>query len=135
MVNFARALCLGADVLKGPNQKPFQGELNYDAMVWLDSDMAFNPETMDKLIQRCLNDKPVVSELILWMVENHYVVLKIGIKNITKSMVHFNSFLSKIVKERMNINEDTKELDENKDVVVDAAYVGMGYMAIRKRCN
>jgi len=30
MVNFARCKCLGANVLRGPNQKPWDGKLQYD---------------------------------------------------------------------------------------------------------
>ena len=41
-VHFVRAHCLGADVKSGPLQKPFQGKLDYDVIVWLDSDMVYN---------------------------------------------------------------------------------------------
>ena len=30
MVNFARCKCLGANVLRGPDQKPWDGNLKYD---------------------------------------------------------------------------------------------------------
>ena len=35
MVNFARCKCLGANVLRGPNQLPWDGKLNYDYQLWL----------------------------------------------------------------------------------------------------
>jgi hypothetical protein len=132
MVNFARALCLGADVTKGPNQKPFQGQLNYDAMVWLDSDMAFNPDTLDKLIQRCLNDKPVVSGTYFMDGGRNLCCVENWDKEHYKKNGSFQFLTIQDYKERMNINEDTKDLDENKDIIVNAAYAGMGCMAIRK---
>ena len=44
MVNFARCKCLGANVLRGPNQKPWDGKLQYDWQLWIDSDIVFNSE-------------------------------------------------------------------------------------------
>ena len=42
MVNFARCKCLGANVLAGPDQTPWQGRLQYDYQLWIDSDIVFN---------------------------------------------------------------------------------------------
>ena len=44
MVNFARCKCLGANVLRGPNQEPWDGKLDYDYQLWIDSDIVFNSE-------------------------------------------------------------------------------------------
>lgn len=132
MVNFARAMCLGADVRKGPNQKPFQGELNYDAMVWLDSDMVFNPDTLDKLIQHCLNDNPVVSGAYFMDGGRSMCCVENWDKEYYKQNGCFQFLSIQEYKEKMNINEETKNIDENKDVVIKCAYVGMGCMAIRK---
>ena len=50
MVNFARCKVLGANVLKGPDQLPWQGKLQYDYQLWIDSDNVFNQEAFYKLI-------------------------------------------------------------------------------------
>ena len=42
MVNFARCKCLGANVLRGPNQLPWDGKLEYDYQLWIDSDIVFD---------------------------------------------------------------------------------------------
>ncbi len=42
MVNFARCKCLGANVLRGPDQLPWDGKLKYDYQLWIDSDIVFN---------------------------------------------------------------------------------------------
>ena len=39
MVNFARCKCLGANVLRGPDQLPWDGKLTYDYQLWIDSDI------------------------------------------------------------------------------------------------
>mgnify|MGYP001311714101 CR=1 FL=1 len=44
MVNFARCKVLGANVLRGPNQIPWDGKLPYDYQLWIDSDIVFNTE-------------------------------------------------------------------------------------------
>lgn len=49
MVNYARCKCAGADVTKGKTQVPFGG-LEYDYMMWIDSDIRFNNETFQKLV-------------------------------------------------------------------------------------
>ena len=41
MVNFARCKCLGANVLRGPNQIPWDGKLKYDYQLWIDSQILF----------------------------------------------------------------------------------------------
>jgi len=44
MVNFARCKVLGANVLRGPKQIPWDGKLKYDYQLWIDSDIVFNTE-------------------------------------------------------------------------------------------
>lgn len=44
MVNFARCKVLGANVLKGPDQEPWQGNLHYDYQLWIDSDIVFSTD-------------------------------------------------------------------------------------------
>ena len=50
MVNFARCKCLGANVLRGPDQLPWDGKLPYDYQLWIDSDIVFNTESLYKLV-------------------------------------------------------------------------------------
>ena len=42
MVNFARCKVLGANVLRGPDQIPWDGQLAYDYQLWIDSDIIFD---------------------------------------------------------------------------------------------
>jgi len=43
MVNAARCMVAGADLMRGKNQKPFGG-LEYDYMMWIDSDIQFKTQ-------------------------------------------------------------------------------------------
>ena len=58
MVNFARCKCLGANVLRGPDQIPCDGKLKYDWQLWIDSDIVFNTE---KFWQLVLMDKEIAA--------------------------------------------------------------------------
>ena len=58
MVNFARCKCLGANVLRGPDQVPWDGKLKYDYQLWIDSDIVFNTE---KLLQLVLMEKDIAA--------------------------------------------------------------------------
>ena len=58
MVNFARCKCLGANVLRGPDQIPWDGKLQYDYQLWIDSDIVFNSE---KFWQLVLMDQDIAS--------------------------------------------------------------------------
>jgi len=50
MVNFARCKCLGANVLRGPKQIPWDGKLNYDYQLWIDNDIVFDTEKFYRLV-------------------------------------------------------------------------------------
>ena len=49
MVNFARCKCLGANVLRGPDQIPWDGKLKYDYQLWIDSCLLYtSPSPRDR---------------------------------------------------------------------------------------
>ena len=49
-VFFVRSMCLKGNTLQGVDQKPFQGKLKYDYIMWIDSDQVFRPHDFVKLI-------------------------------------------------------------------------------------
>ncbi len=55
MVNFARCKCLGANVLRGPDQVPWDGKLEYDYQIWIDSDIVFNVDQFWQLLDLANN--------------------------------------------------------------------------------
>ena len=71
MVNFARCKCLGANVLRGPDQLPWDGKLEYDWQLWIDSDIVFNT---DKFYQLILNSVPEEAVTRQEVMENDKVV-------------------------------------------------------------
>uniref|UniRef100_A0A6C0DQ73 Glycosyltransferase n=1 Tax=viral metagenome TaxID=1070528 RepID=A0A6C0DQ73_9ZZZZ len=120
-VHFVRAMCLGANVLAGPDQKPFQGNIKYDAIVWLDSDMVFNNEMIFELIDACLYKYPVVSGVYAMQGGNHFACIKRWDEKIYIEKGHF---------EFLSIEESIKLL-KHGEKWIKCAYTGMGCMAIR----
>jgi hypothetical protein len=115
VVHFARAKCLGGDVTKGPDQKPFQGGVEYDAMMWIDSDIIFKPEDFFKILE-----SPHDVTAGLYMMED---------------LTHFAAV--KDWDTDMFMKNGTFKFIRPDDLVgaaqyVKVAYAGMGWMLIRK---
>lgn len=70
-VTFSRMQTLGLDVLRGPAQKPFDGKIDYDVWITIDSDIIFNPEDVIEIIQNT-DIHPVVSGLYLMADMKHF---------------------------------------------------------------
>ena len=70
MVNFARCKCLGANVLRGPDQIPWDGKLEYDYQLWIDSDIVFNTEKFWQLLDLALPAEAVTEEPLTEMRKN-----------------------------------------------------------------
>ena len=115
VVHFARAKCLGGDVLKGPDQKPFQGQVEYDAMMWIDSDIVFKPEDFFRILE---SPHDVTAGLYMMEDLQHMAVVK------EWNEEYFQKF-------------GTFKFLRPDDVVgapeyMEVAYAGMGWMLIRK---
>ena len=63
MVNFARCKCLGANVLRGPKQIPWDGKLKYDYQLWIDSDIVFDTNKFWQLIDLAIPEEGPEKEI------------------------------------------------------------------------
>ena len=63
MVNFARCKVLGANVLRGPNQIPWDGKLKYDYQLWIDSDIVFDTNKFWQLIDLAVPEEGPEKEI------------------------------------------------------------------------
>ena len=64
MVNFARCKCLGANVLRGPKQIPWDGKLEYDYQLWIDSDIVFESQKFWQLCDMALPAEGEEKEIV-----------------------------------------------------------------------
>lgn len=114
-VYFVRSMCLAADVLKGPNQAPFGGEMEYDYIMWIDSDQVFNPEQFAKLLN---HKKDIVSGLYMMADCQHYACVK------DWDIDHF--------KKTGTFKFLTPGDIKGKKGLMEVAYNGFGWMLIKK---
>jgi|TARA_R110000824_G_scaffold397623_1_gene600704 hypothetical protein len=61
-IYYIRGMLLGGIYSKGPSQHPWDGEKDYDYIMWIDSDIVFEPKHFFKLLEY---DKDIVSGLYL----------------------------------------------------------------------
>ena len=115
-VTYSRMKTLGLDVLRGTDQKPFGGKIDYDVWVTIDSDIRFTPEQIIELIEDT-NKYPVVSGLYRMEDLKHYACVK---KWDVEHYITNGSF------------EFMKSDEEIKDKYISVAYNGMGFFACRK---
>jgi len=116
-VPFARAKCLGVDVLRGPKQKPFNG-LEYDVMIWLDSDVLYTTEMIIELI----NSQYQVTAGLYKMEDNkHFAVVKDWDLDFYKKNGSFQFMDEEMVTKTRSVTR-----------YIPVAYSGMGIMAIKK---
>lgn len=73
LLYYVRNMCLGGDNIQGIDQKPFQGKVDYDYMMWIDSDIVFTPDQFFKLLDA---DKDIVSGLYKMQNNYHYATVE-----------------------------------------------------------
>lgn len=113
----SRSSCLGADLLNGKNQKPFNGD-EYDYLMWIDSDVVFTPNDFEKLLS---HDKQIVAGQYLMDGGKYFATVKDWDESFFKQNGHFK-FLTK---------EDVKN-ERTRHRLLKVSYTGFGFMLIKK---
>lgn len=121
-VTFSRMKTLGLDVKRGPDQKPFNGMIDYDVWLTIDSDIVFTPEQVIELIENT-DMHPVVSGLYKMQDMKHYAC----VKEWDEEYFIKNSTFEFLTEEYI---ENYKKTEKQKFITV--AYNGMGFFACRK---
>lgn len=114
-VYYVRAQCLGADVLAGKNQKPFQGTIDYDYIMWIDSDVIYEPIDFKKLLDRELD---IIGGIYLMENGTEYAVVKDWDLNYFQKHGTFK-FLRK---EDILLQQDP----------IEVSYTGFGFLLMKK---
>ena len=113
-VPFTRMMTLGLDTMRGNEQKPFDGKVEYDVWVTIDSDIIFKAKQLIELIED--TDKfPVISGM--YRMSNSKYIAAVREWN----LAHF-------IKNGVYEFIDPETLDEDVKHH-EVAYVGMGFMA------
>ena len=114
-IYYARTMCIGGDVTRGESQSPFGGQVDYDYIMWIDSDIIFNSEQFFKLLD---HKKDICSGLYLMEGGQRYACVKDWDEEFFAKHGHFN-FLS------------PKDTENDKDLF-EVNYAGMGWMLVKK---
>ena len=116
-VTFSRMKTLGLDVLRGVDQTPFGGKVEYDVWLTIDSDIVFTPEQVIELIEDT-KTYPVVSGLYRMQDMVHFACVKDWDVDYFKKHGSFQF---------MKVDAPEKE-----EKYLSVAYNGMGFFACRK---
>lgn len=119
-VYYVRNACLGGNVLLGKHQKPYQGKLEYDYIMWIDSDIVFTTNQFFHMLDVMENNNNINILSGLYLMENnqHFPVVLDMNYDYFKEHGTFK-FLHK--NELANMKSDFFEVD----------YTGFGFILIR----
>lgn len=118
-VYYVRSMCLGADVRRGVNQKPWDGKVEYDYIFWIDSDQVFEPEDVMKLIA---HKKDIVGGIYKMDRGTHYAI----VENWDEERFLKNGSFDFMTEADMQ-----KHRDSGKKLL-DVAYCGFGFLCVKK---
>ena len=114
LLYYVRNMCLGGNNIAGVDQKPFGGNVDYDYIMWIDSDIVFTPEHFFKLLN---HDKDIVSGLYMMNDNVHYATVEDWDEEFYKERGHFQ-FLN-------------REMVAQKKELFPVDYTGFGWMLIK----
>ena len=114
-VYYVRNMCLGADILRGKDQKPFNGKVDYDYIMWIDSDVLFTPQNFLKLINHQVD---IVSGIYLMSDGKYYSTCEEWDEEYFSKHGHFEFMAQKDI--------------QGKEELIEVSYTGMGFMLIKK---
>lgn len=112
---FVRNMCLGGNVTRGKSQKPFDGKVDYDYLMWIDSDIVFNPGQFAAILN---HQADIVSGLYLMEGGRNFATVKDWDEEYFKKNGFFR-FLSPA---------DIQKAEG----LMEVTYTGMGFMLVKK---
>lgn len=122
VVHFARAKCLGADVLLGENQTPFHNATDYDYVLWIDSDIMFGTQSVLQLLRHFQDNNQ------LEVVSGWYSMS--DAQNTTMMRKWDDDYFLKNGSYQFT---SIQEMEGFKESLVECEYVGMGFMMIKRQ--
>jgi len=128
VVYYARSACLRGHVLNGRNQKPFQGEITYDYIMWIDSDIVFQPENFYALLKRMEENKnlQLLSGLYL-MADGHHTTC---VDKWDEDYFQQNGSFKFLTKQDVENKKSELETKSNGGIF-ESVYIGFGWLMVR----
>jgi hypothetical protein len=111
--------CLGGSSIGGKNQKPFQGKIDYDYLMWIDSDQVFKPEHFFNLLNKAKETNvSILSGLYLMQGGNFFATVEDWDKDFFKK----NGFFKFLAPEDVS----------NRKQIFKVSYTGFGWLLVKK---
>lgn len=141
-VSFARMHTLGLNVLRGKNQKPFNGD-PYDVWITIDSDVVFSPIQVIELIEST-KLHPVVAGYYMMANNKQFAVVKdwnkeFFVKNGTFEFLEPKDVEAYVGRFQEELEKRKKAVEDKKDPgplsepeFIKVSYAGLGFFACRK---
>lgn len=115
VVYYVRNMCLAGNTLRGVNQKPFNGKLDYTHLMWIDNDIMFTPQQFKMLLD---HDKDIVSGIYMMSDKIHFATVENWDEEYFKRNGSFQFLSEESIKDRSGL--------------IDVSYTGFGFMLIKK---
>ena len=111
--------CLGGSSIGGKNQKPFQGKVDYDYLMWIDSDQVFEPWQFFNLLNKAKEtNASILSGLYLMQGGEVFATVEDWDKEFFKKNGYFK-FLT------------PKDVSDKKEIFK-VSYTGFGWLLVKK---
>lgn len=118
VVYYARNLCLSGDILRGNNQKPFNGVFNYTHIMWIDSDIVFKRDHFEALLRY---DLDVISGIYMMKGGKYFATVKKWDEEYFKEHGTFQFLIEKDI--------------ENHKELMEVDYTGFGFILIKRHVH
>jgi GT2 family glycosyltransferase len=125
-------MCLGADVIRGKNQKPFDEKLQYDYLLWIDSDIIFRPE---HLIQLLSHNDDIVSGIYMMADNKHFATVKNWDEEYFKQHGSFQFLTPQDIPNnsvQKSFADKPETVNRQPFPLLEVAYTGMGFMLVKR---
>ena len=119
-IYYVRNMCLGGNNLRGVEQKPFNGNVDYDFIMWIDSDQVFSVENFVNLLQ---HNQDIMSGL--YLMEN-------GTEFATVRNMDDEYFKKNGKYEFLSGEELLEHRKKEEEHVIEVDYTGMGWILVKK---
>jgi hypothetical protein len=127
-VFYARSATLRAHVLRGRHQKPFNEEITYDYLMWIDSDIVWEPQDFFALLERMERNKHIDLLSGVYMMQDgvHTTIVDKWDEDYFQNNGSFQ-FLMKEDLERKLLEKETKD----NGGLFTGIYAGFGWLMVR----
>ena len=132
-IYYVRNMCLGADVMRGQNQKPFDGQIDYDYLMWIDSDVVFSPQQFQRLLG---HGKDIVSGIYMMEDGRSFATVKEWDEEFFAQHGHFPFLtpgdLGSTPPAGGGPHSGSLPQGESGPGLLEVAYTGMGFMLVKR---